>query len=348
MPPPIVQVEAVLKGEAPVAASLRRRLPENVLQNGHSNMTSSLGPEHAGIGNCAENDDFSVCERPASRASKGDMSVEELPSAGGAAGTGGAGNGGLEAMEGSLIEGSGKALIRNGRIHLLEWRPIVDRRVEYDDIAPDARSVNSFYSDSPYSDSPYWSGGAEAGRRWATGNGVAYAVGAVPRGSTASPAFPNDRRRDESKLSRIDPSVSVSFMDHVKVREAAQEWLSAQVFSPSLCAGTSMLHWMVCRCFLGWSASSHELENARYRRVMRTGSETSERCTDTASSRYGGANGRQRLVCSPRNVRCNARYAVLPLSASQEACLRRRCRRDLFPFPASPLLSHLDDEVATR
>ena len=134
----------MLKGEAPVAASLRRRLPENVLQNGHSNMTSSLGPEHAGIGNCAENDDFSVGERPASRASKGDMSVEELRSAGVAAGTGGAGNGGLEAMEGSLIEGSGKALIRNGRIHLLEWRPIVDRSVEYDDIAPAARSGNSF------------------------------------------------------------------------------------------------------------------------------------------------------------------------------------------------------------
>ena len=112
--------------------------------------------------------------------------------------------------------------------------------------------------------------------------------------------------------------------------------------------GKPLLPWKVCLCFLGWSASSHELENARYRRVMRTGSETSERCTDTASSRYGGANGRQRLVCSPRNVRCNARYAVLPLSASQEACLRRRCRRDLFPFPASPLLSHLDDEVATR
>jgi len=266
MPPPIVQVEAVLKGQAPLAASLRRRLPENVLQNGHSSMTSSLGPVHAGIGKCAESDDFSVCERPASCAIKGDMSVNELRSAGFAAGTEGAGNGGFEAMEGSLIEGSGKALIRNGRIHLLEWRPILDRRVDYDDIAPDARSVNSFYSESPY-----WSGGAEAGRRWATGNGVFYAVGAAPRGSTASPAVPNDRRQGESKLRRIDPSVSVSFMDHVKVREAAQEWLSAQVFSLPLSshagsAGTSMLPWMVCLCFLGCSASSHELENARQRR----------------------------------------------------------------------------------
>ena len=271
MPPPIVQVEAVLKGEAPLAASLRRRLPENVLQNGQSSMTRSLGPVHAGIGKRAESDVFSVCERPASRVSKGDMSVHELGFAGFAAGTEGAGtegagNGGFEAMEGSLIEGSGKALIRNGRIHLLEWRPILDRRVDYDDIAPDAHRVNSFYSESPY-----WSGDAEAGRRWATGNGVVYAVGAAPRGSTASPAVPNDRRQGESKLRRIDPSVSVSFMDHVKVREAAQEWLSAQVFSLPLSAhagsaGTSMLPWMVCLCFLGCSASSHELENARQRR----------------------------------------------------------------------------------
>jgi hypothetical protein len=34
-------------------------------------------------------------------------------------------------------------------------------------------------------------------------------------------------------------------------------------------AGTSMLPWMGCRCFLGWSASSHELKNARLRRAWR-------------------------------------------------------------------------------
>jgi hypothetical protein len=60
--------------------------------------------------------------------------------------------------------------------------------------------------------------------------------------------------------------------------------------------------WMVCRGFLGWSASSHELENARRRcrAVMRTGSETLERWKDTSSSHYGGgAKGRQRRPFAP-------------------------------------------------
>jgi hypothetical protein len=52
--------------------------------------------------------------------------------------------------------------------------------------------------------------------------------------------------------------------------------------------GTPLLPWMVYRCFLGWSASSHELECARRGRAaagaLRAGSETPERCTDTASS----------------------------------------------------------------
>ena len=43
-------------------------------------------------------------------------------------------------------------------------------------------------------------------------------------------------------------------------------------------ACTPLLPWMVCHCFLGWSANSHERGSAQ------AGSETPERCTGTASS----------------------------------------------------------------
>lgn len=206
----------MLQGEAPVAACLRRRLPEEVLRNSHLPMTSKHWPVPTGISDDAGRDGCSQSERPASRTRNDDT--------GRASGAEGEGNGGFEAMEGSMIEGSGKALIRNGRIHLLEWRPTVDRRFEYDDVAPDA-----CYASSSYSELPYGSGGAEAGRRRANGSGRFSAIGAAPYSSAASSLFLENRRREGGRSSRGDSSASVSFMDHVKVREAAQEWLSAQV-----------------------------------------------------------------------------------------------------------------------
>ena len=112
-------------------------------------------------------------------------------------------NGGLDALEGSYMQGSGKALIRNGRIHLLEWKPLGDRdkflaenRVLHDQLAPwrRPRSVTSNYSDQSavLSNSPY---SAENGRR---------------RGWRAKTSGPE------------------GWMDHVKMRQAAADWLSAQ------------------------------------------------------------------------------------------------------------------------
>ena len=130
MPSFVAQVDAVLQGEAPVAACLRRRLPEEVLRNSHLPMTSKHWPVPTWISDDAGRDGCSQSERPASHTRNDDTGRDS--------GAEGEGNGGFEAMEGSMIEGSGKALIRNGRIHLLEWRPTVDRRFEYDDVAPDA------------------------------------------------------------------------------------------------------------------------------------------------------------------------------------------------------------------
>jgi len=102
-------------------------------------------------------------------------------------------------------------------------------------------------------------------------------------------------------------------------------------------ASTPLLPWMVCRCFLGWSASSYELESARRSVAKRAaqrscvavgnaaGSETPERCKDTASSRYGGSNGRPRRPFAPP-VTCVARgnACTLPEATHVTLCCRQR------------------------
>jgi len=119
MPRKCTQVDAVLHGETPVAARLRQRLPVHVLENSHmtsSNLAPSPQPHITPL-------------RPGSReiGGGGDMSLNDLGSCSlfshgetcsdeGC----GSGNGFFEAIKGSFVEGSGKALIRNGRIQLLE------------------------------------------------------------------------------------------------------------------------------------------------------------------------------------------------------------------------------------
>ena len=100
-------------------------------------------------------------------------------------------------------------------------------------------------------------------------------------------------------------------------------------------ASTPLLPWMVCRCFLGWSASSYELESAR-RSVAKRAAQRSCVCRrqrsrerDTRKMQrhcFLTLRGVKRApaapVCSPRNVCCqrqrmhvargDARYAVLP------------------------------------
>jgi len=123
MPRTCTQFDAVLHGETPVAALLRQRLPAHVLENSHmksSNLAPSPQPHITPL-------------RSGSReiGGGGDMSLNDLGSRslfshgenGNDEGCG-SGNGFFEAMEGSFVEGSGKALIRNGRIQLLEVIPV--------------------------------------------------------------------------------------------------------------------------------------------------------------------------------------------------------------------------------
>ena len=117
------------------------------------------------------------------------------------------------------------------------------------------------------------------------------------------------------------------------------------LFDHACSAGTSMLPWMVCRCFLGWSASSHELESAwRHGAAQRrcvAGSETPESCRLLPHA-SGVANGRQRRLFVPPVTCVNAAlpkamHVTLFLSAThltpnapnarQRSEHRQRCSR---------------------
>ena len=105
------------------------------------------------------------------------------------------GNGGTEALEGSLIEGSGKALIRNGRMHLLEWKPIVNRPVKYDDLAPS----RPHSSNSNFSESPYWARTPSGGSRL-EGRANSYGIFSSFRGPSDRPGGSNSH---DTSLQRV-------------------------------------------------------------------------------------------------------------------------------------------------
>jgi hypothetical protein len=168
----------------------------------------------------------------------GDMSLNELRSQGLGTqpvvvkGHQDEGNGGTEALEGSLIEGSGKALIRNGRMHLLEWKPMVNRP-KYDDLAPS----RPHSSNSHFSESPYWARTPSGGSR-SEGRANSYGIFSSFRGPSDRPGGSNSHYNSRRGASNAKPfskqwrekrsegyAVGV---DHLKIRQAAQEWLSAQ------------------------------------------------------------------------------------------------------------------------
>jgi hypothetical protein len=88
-------------------------------------------------------------------------------------------------------------------------------------------------------------------------------------------------------------------------------------------AGTSMRPWMVCRCFRGWSASSHESTSQWREARPRKGSETPKRCTDTASLPWSGSHGRPPPVCSAQRrtiVACAVVNSGAPRSCAVAMC----------------------------
>jgi hypothetical protein len=193
----------VLRGEGPVAAKLRQRLPAHVLEDSLLLDSSLVKEPH---------------DTQASTGA-GDMSIDDLRSQGLAArGVPGgsfeeADNGGLEALEGSLIEGSGKALVRNGRLHLLEWKPSIDRKIEYCTILPQRpQSASSNLSDSPYRTS------SASSKRPSSRNSL--------RSSGGTGAVKKQGARQVPPGGSI--RVGAGWTDHVKMRQAADEWLAGQ------------------------------------------------------------------------------------------------------------------------
>lgn len=154
------------------------------------------------------------------------MSIDDLQSQGlgfrsmSRAGLEGADNGGVDALEGSFIEGSGKALIRNGRIQLLEWKPFADTHVQYNTFFPPRpQSVGSNLSDSPYR--------TAAARMGARVKGSVYAAHPRPASSTSYQRTVLAMKKPNARLS-AERGGEREWMDHVKMRQAADEWLSAQ------------------------------------------------------------------------------------------------------------------------
>lgn len=124
----------------------------------------------------------------------------------------------MDALEGSFVRGSGKALIRNGRIQLLEWKPFAYKHGEYDTLLPPRpQSACSTISDSPYLRKAARTGGARV-------KGSPYASYA------ARPASSNSFRGAAltMKNPKARQGAEAGWMDHVKMRQAADEWLSAQ------------------------------------------------------------------------------------------------------------------------
>jgi hypothetical protein len=88
--------------------------------------------------------------------------------------------------------------------------------------------------------------------------------------------------------------------------------------------GTNMLPWMACSGLFGWSASSHELGNARRRREQRGCSSNHVR-TWLAKKTKAGARGGSSAVTAQLMLSFRLPTAVLTNNVEQATPTKSRC-----------------------